>query len=175
MNHERCRALAREGLIRTLDPAERRELDEHLIGCAECRAFVRPLQEAHVALEEWGALEPDRIVPHESPPAAAPSERTLPWRWAAAAAVAALCFAGGVGVGAVAFGGPSVAGASSEPGTYALFFEEPEESWPRATDAAGFAVWADQLSEADAFEGGLRLTEEEGLWVPPSGPAISAG
>ena len=175
MHHERGRAPARDALIRTLEPAERREVDEHLARCAECRAVVRPLRDAHVALEEWGSEEPEAIPPLEDRTReAAPTARS-PRPWAVAAVVALLCFAGGVAVGATAFGSPGGAGASSEPGTYALFFEEPSESWPRVTDPAAFAAWADRLSEAEAFEGGLRLTEEEGVWVPPAGPAVAGG
>ena len=175
--HARARSLAEEAVVRELTADEVVELDTHLGACSACRDAVRPLRVAHIALQEWGAMEP-AASSKWTPVTAAPQRRTFRLRHAIAAMLAF-----GIGIAGFAAGRLTAAGdrapaaLATQPdigGLYALFLEEPEVMWPRATDQAAYASWANLLRSNDQFAGGMRLEEDEGLYVPQQGPAVAA-
>lgn len=122
-------------LLQTLSPQERQQADEHLAGCAPCRAEVDSLREWTVALEavpeamlldgppEGGDLLLQRTLRQVRAETSGRRHRRLALVTAAAAVVLAAVLAGGVAVGRTTapstppLAAPTTAATTNPPGT----------------------------------------------------------
>jgi len=138
-------------VLDVLEPEERREIEEHLAGCADCRAELAELEAVKTVLDE---LPPEALL-HGPPDADLVLQRTLRQMrsenstqnrrgWSMAAAAAAIVLAGALGAGVAIGRGTksSVQGAGVNPSPSVVTVTPPASPLPsgtrsgRTTDAA---------------------------------------
>ncbi|HEX9564626.1 MAG TPA: zf-HC2 domain-containing protein [Gemmatimonadaceae bacterium] len=180
MTHEEAQALWLLAGDDGTDPGRRREVESHVASCPACRAEIDRLEATDEALREWGATSmpaPERSAPGQSVPI---GDRPW-WPMALAAALAGITLglAGGFAAGRR---GPErsvvsapIAALDSLP-RFVLMLEEPTGQWPPSGPLMrpGYFEWMDSLVARGQYADGLRLSEDDGWYLPAGGAPMPA-